>query len=285
MSEPTPKRRWFRFSLRMLFVVVTLLGIYMGYLADRVWRERTAVQAVLDTPGSIRFDYQRKGYRHPPGKRWLQQLVGKEWYQEVVEITVRSTGADDRLLEKISDLRSLESLDLGGTKITDAGLRSISKLKKLQKLDLSFTQVGDQGLAHLANLPELVHLDLDSTLVTDEGLCALEPLKNLSSLTLCNTRISDRGLEALVRMVGLSELDLPNTQVTYRGLRSLVTMKSLTWLRLSTTHGSEIGFTAAGLAELRAALPSVTVSPLPASVSWPTGTGRPPAPTYPKRNY
>jgi hypothetical protein len=36
---PAPKRRWFRFSLRTLFVVVTVLGCWLGYELNWV-RER-----------------------------------------------------------------------------------------------------------------------------------------------------------------------------------------------------------------------------------------------------
>jgi hypothetical protein len=33
MTETKPKRRWFRFSLRMLFVLVTLVGVVAGWVA------------------------------------------------------------------------------------------------------------------------------------------------------------------------------------------------------------------------------------------------------------
>ncbi len=35
---PAPKRRWFRFSLRTLFVVVTVLGVWLGMRANSVHR-------------------------------------------------------------------------------------------------------------------------------------------------------------------------------------------------------------------------------------------------------
>ncbi len=37
-----PKRRWFRFSLRTLFVVVTVFGIWLGYELNWI-RERHAI--------------------------------------------------------------------------------------------------------------------------------------------------------------------------------------------------------------------------------------------------
>ena len=36
MTETEPKRRWFRFSLRMLFVVVTIVGVVSGWYVNRL---------------------------------------------------------------------------------------------------------------------------------------------------------------------------------------------------------------------------------------------------------
>jgi len=50
MMTSTPKRRWFRFSLRTLFVVVTVLGIWLGWNAEIV-RERTAMRNTIRRSG------------------------------------------------------------------------------------------------------------------------------------------------------------------------------------------------------------------------------------------
>jgi hypothetical protein len=42
MSE-APKRRWFRFSLRTLFVVVTVIGIWLGWNFNTAQRRRAAL--------------------------------------------------------------------------------------------------------------------------------------------------------------------------------------------------------------------------------------------------
>ena len=54
----------------------------------------------------------------------------------------------------------LGSLDLDGTKVTDAGLAHLVGLKKLCIADLNDTRVTDAGLAHLAGLKELRSLNL-----------------------------------------------------------------------------------------------------------------------------
>jgi hypothetical protein len=50
---PAPKRRWFRFSLRTLFVVVTLFVILIGGMIQ-VYRLRTAASARHKDSGVFR---------------------------------------------------------------------------------------------------------------------------------------------------------------------------------------------------------------------------------------
>jgi hypothetical protein len=70
----------------------------------------------------------------------------------------------------LAELKNLQKLGLGGTKVTDAGLKELVGLKSLQTLDLRFTKVTDAGLKELAGLKSLQRLGLHSTKVTDAGL-------------------------------------------------------------------------------------------------------------------
>jgi internalin A len=79
-------------------------------------------------------------------------------------------GATNGVLKRLARFRSLESLDLTGTKVTDWGLKYLARLKRLQNLDLTGTKVTDAGLKRLAKLKELQKLDLTWTKVTDQGV-------------------------------------------------------------------------------------------------------------------
>ena len=48
MTETKPKRRWFRFSLRTLFVLMTVIGVWLGYQASSV-RQRKQLLSRLDS--------------------------------------------------------------------------------------------------------------------------------------------------------------------------------------------------------------------------------------------
>jgi hypothetical protein len=65
-------------------------------------------------------------------------------------------------------------VDLGRTKVTDAGLQHLAGLKQLRALDLNNTQVTDAALKHLAGLKQLRELDLFLTKVTAKGKADLK---------------------------------------------------------------------------------------------------------------
>ena len=96
-----------------------------------------------------------------------------------------------------SDLKSLQSLDLDKTSVTDVGLKELAELKSLQTLDVSETGVTDAGLKELNELKDLQWLDLSRTKVTDAGLMQLKGLKRLKSMYLGDTEVTEAGIKAI----------------------------------------------------------------------------------------
>ncbi len=79
-----PNRRWFRFSLRTLFVVVTCLGCLLGWLAYNLnWiRERRHAvrwlsQQELFGPGMVKSE-------HQPELPWSLRVLGEDPSYDVV---------------------------------------------------------------------------------------------------------------------------------------------------------------------------------------------------------
>jgi hypothetical protein len=66
---PAPKRRWFRFTLRTLFAVVTLFGVLAGYVIGQYnwYRER---QSVFADPRMCTVAEPRPNVR-APGLLWM----------------------------------------------------------------------------------------------------------------------------------------------------------------------------------------------------------------------
>ena len=57
MSDVSPpRRRWFRFSLKTLFVVLTLFGVWLGVQVNWIRQRREARQWIKDHGGLIEVD-------------------------------------------------------------------------------------------------------------------------------------------------------------------------------------------------------------------------------------
>ena len=68
----------------------------------------------------------------------------------------------------------MQTLLIGGTKVTDAGLVNLKSLKELKKLSLFQTQVTDAAIAHLKVLSKLESLLISGTKITDAGARELQ---------------------------------------------------------------------------------------------------------------
>ena len=99
-------------------------------------------------------------------------------------------------------------VNLGFTKMTDAGLRELAALKRLKVLYLHRTKVTDAGLKDLAGFGHLEKLYLGATRVTDAGLKELRGLKRLAILDLRFTRVTRGGAAELQKALPMLKIHL-----------------------------------------------------------------------------
>ena len=89
-------------------------------------------------------------------------------------LSLSETSVTDRGAQEISEFRQpLEFLELSGTEITDQGTDHFCQLRSLVTLNLSNTRISDETLRRVLNLPHLRSCDLSGTDVTDTGLDSL----------------------------------------------------------------------------------------------------------------
>jgi hypothetical protein len=155
MTSPKPKLRWYQFSLRTLFVFVTLCAVACSWLAVKMRQakeQREAVEAIRKLGGIVIYEHQCRMTIGPsglPGPLWLRKLCGDDFFVSVVMVSLQGTLVKDAELEQVARVTQLGVLNLDGTLVTDASIRYLEKMTRLQILILDHTQVTDAGVKKL----------------------------------------------------------------------------------------------------------------------------------------
>ncbi|MGE3806601.1 MAG: hypothetical protein AB7K24_18190 [Gemmataceae bacterium] len=140
---------------------------------------------------------------------------------ELIELALGRDSDDQVLLGILESHSAIETLYLNHSAVGNASMANLVQLApQLRLLDLGNTRIGNAGLKHVASMKRLQVLNLWSTSLDDVGLAHLKALP-LRELNLSETAVSDAGLEAIVGLTELRRLNLENTRVTQRGVRRL----------------------------------------------------------------
>ena len=127
----------------------------------------------------------------------VQEVSGDVPLLQVTAVNIRSRVGDAELKALLPLARQITWLDLGGTRVGNAGLAVIARMPNLTRLFLEGTAVGDEGLKHLKALKHLEYLNLHGTSVTDAAVEHLAAVEGLRSVYLWETQVSDEGAKRL----------------------------------------------------------------------------------------
>ena len=275
---PATRRRWFRFSLRMLLLVVTVLCVWLGFKVNAARRQREAVMAILKAGGTVTFSYQCVPVRGNPdalsldpnalpnAPAWLRACLGDDFFRNADEVILNGRAISEEDLAQPMNLSGLWYLFLTDVKIVrvdsdnqrliqDADLIGLGQLGELRRLALGKADINGFGLASLVNLKHLKSLNVVNTHVDDSGMESIGRIVPLADLNLGGTRISDSGLKQLRSLTNLKALNLWGTDVSDVGLEYLKVLTNLSDLDLSGTR-----VTAEGVRELQKVLPNTKIT-------------------------
>jgi hypothetical protein len=245
-QPPANHRRRFRFSLRMLLAVMTMLCIWLGFKVNAARRQREAVDAIVKAGGSVVYDFQRPANivgvpvaTEPPGARWLRRLLGDEYFEDVIGVGfsgVKKPTID--VLQQLGRLPKLETVNLSDTQVDEEGLRQFVRIGSLRTLQLEFCQN-----------------------VTDKALKVVAENKNLAELSLLGTGCTDNGVRKYIpQLTQLEYLDVAKIPITND---TALLFQHL--LRLKLVHLSRQGYPTAfdlgdAVRQIKAALPKCDVN-------------------------
>jgi hypothetical protein len=275
----TTRHRRLRLSLRVLMLLIAVVGLGLGWLVNKIHRQRTAKAFIEANGGRVGYD---RGFwdplqpnpPEPPGPRWLRRLIGGELFEEIAMVGLdfseirRSHASSSEVLEwTVRGASRITILDINHGDLSDAAYRAIGKLTALEVLALRDEDPTDAQISYLASLKRLRILEVYSgSRLTDNALASISKLPNLKSLTICppstpktksgfrrlsgctGRRFTDWGLESLSHVPKLEDLAIGNLFITDRGLEHLSHLHGLKNLCLCAQPKD---VSAAGLQHLR----------------------------------
>jgi Leucine-rich repeat (LRR) protein len=248
--ELTHSRRWLRFRLWTLLIVVAVIAIPLAWIAKerrQAGHERQVASELQKlgyqiTFGGVNDSKELRDNGEPQG--WRSDLIRRALGGRVLCVLSDDTVRDD--LTRLADFPNLQELCLKGVRTNNlaplAGLADLEVLFILSDRDRGITPFSD--LHPIAGLTKLRELTLSSDEVRD--IAPIAGLVNLEFLQLSGAGISD--ISPLAGMKEVQLLDLANTQV--RDLSPLAGLTSLEGLELTETPVSNLA-PLAGLTNLR----------------------------------
>jgi internalin A len=114
----------------------------------------------------------------------------------------------DDVMEAVSKIQTLESIDTGYSEITNAGFGQLAKLDRLKKLNVSSGELDDPDLSFLKKMTALEELTLDFQ-SSDAQFKNVNGLTKLTSLTVPGG-VSNASISKLSKLKELRKLELPD---------------------------------------------------------------------------
>ncbi len=230
-----PWRRYLRFSVRGLIVLVLVIGAWLGWLARSALIQRDAVAAITKAGGSAFYEEDIRGPTPANGRpaNWVDFIrtrIDRNYFSNVVFVQGfdpaqrfdgKAASTDDGLFVHISHLKHVTTLNLMGNTVTDSTFARLKNLPSVETLMLQHTAISDSGLASLEGMHNLRYLLISSFGITDKGLEHVRGLNSLTTLSLEDSLISDAGMVHLLKLTKLSGLVINHTQVTDAGIEEL----------------------------------------------------------------
>jgi len=222
-TAPTNRRRWLRFSVRTILVLMVVMAMSLAWKVNRARAQRKAVEALRNAGVDVVYDYEDSASANgqvavPPVPAVWVDLFGIDYFADVYGVYFlnslegpahfrdESTGFPEHVFDDIQMLPTVSSVII--SEATDDELDKLSHAASIDTLIVSgnFT---DAGVAHLSRLERLKHLYIMSPNMSVDGLCQLRRCTRLEQL------IANGGTDMSEYNLCRLRDSLPNCSVSY----------------------------------------------------------------------
>lgn len=155
-TTPKSRRRWLRFSMRTLLLVMFVASVLFAWLGKHVVRsqiQRPIVARIQAAGGSVYYDYQMepRPKNSIPGSSIVRWILGDDIYATVNVVSLDDKKTTDDDVVRLNKLTELVSVSLNGTDVTDDCVDNLLRIRCLRDLDLANTSITPDGLNRLSN--------------------------------------------------------------------------------------------------------------------------------------
>src|SRR3979490_1419139 len=123
IDSPAPRRRWFSYSFRTFFVLLTLFCVWLGERVNRVYQQRFAVEQIQQVAGTVSYDRRVEDLYAP---KWFRSFVGDDFFLQVVSVSLHYPMEGRRM-------RALSREEL------DKAINAMQRLPQLRRLSFQHT--------------------------------------------------------------------------------------------------------------------------------------------------
>jgi hypothetical protein len=202
-SPSSPRRP--RIAWRVAIGVLLVLGMAGGYWSmgrQKARKQHEAIQRLSELGGRVYLEYEWNGVEpveggEPPEARWVRRLLGDAMFDRAVAVDLRDVRDPEAAVAQLKWLPYIQHLDGRNHQWSTAQVARIGRLRSLVSLDLSGTGLSDEGVRQLRNLGQLQTLRLAENPITNACVPDLVPLKRLRLLDVSDTRLGVDGLRRL----------------------------------------------------------------------------------------
>lgn len=218
----------FRFSVRVILVVVTLAAVGLGWMANRFRIASSNQRVVAELRGMNAHATLDNGTVPTSDNSRGLGALSRRRITSVVNVT------SDDVLERMTSLTDLRRVGIWGP-VTDNGLANLQNATSLTELRIKSDQITVSGLRELTNAGGMEVLELSGKRFTDDCLLWASKFTGLKELHLSGPGFTDSGIKHISELRGLRSLFLGGTLVTNDGLADLSKSTDLQKVELSDT--------------------------------------------------
>jgi hypothetical protein len=290
------KSRRIKISVRVLMLLILIVGILLGWRANKARRQRAAAAAVEKYGGWVHYDYEfvpgpgnlsaaeclhRPLWgtlslgKSPSAPAWLRRTLGDDYFQEIAQVSLlgdtgnKTAGADplniggaDGVIAKLAGQTGIRTLQIGGQHLTDRSMASIGQMTSLEELVIfPASEITDAGLAHLLGLNNLKVLFMTDSMVVEAPRFsdrALTYLKGMKRLRTLWIRQDQDGMTdaGVASLAGLHDLETLDLVCSKVTDEGLQRLRGLTKLTELRLRGSKT--TKEGRERFKTSMPNLT---------------------------